>query len=59
MDEPTTTPARKALETLAGERCPCGHLAQRHRAPDADFRVGDLHEVRGACRDCDCRGEVA
>lgn len=43
--------ATKILETIASERCPCGHLKQRHRKP------GDLPgEVMGACRDCDCKG---
>jgi hypothetical protein len=46
------TAATRLLETLANERCPCGHLAQRHRKP-----TGELHgEVMGACRDCDCKG---
>jgi hypothetical protein len=50
--------ATKLLETLGGARCPCGHLDQRHRRPDPEFRVGDLVEVRGGCRDCSCRGEL-
>lgn len=53
------TDTQKFLETVGGLRCPCGHLDERHRRPDPNFRVGDLAEVRGACRDCDCRGEIA
>lgn len=46
--------ARKILETIAHERCPCGHLKQRHRQPGDDLPG----EVMGACRDCDCKGLI-
>lgn len=44
--------AQKVLETLAHERCPCGHLTQRHRKPEGKLDG----EVMGACRDCACKG---
>jgi hypothetical protein len=47
------TEAQKILETVGGSRCPCGHLAQRHRKPAGPF--ADI-EVMGACRDCGCKG---
>jgi hypothetical protein len=51
--------AQKIVETLAGVRCPCGHLVDRHRKADPDWRAGQMIEVWGACRDCTCRGEIA
>jgi hypothetical protein len=48
------SPAEKVLETVAHERCPCGHLRQRHRTPTSDIEG----EVMGACRDCSCRGLI-
>lgn len=60
MSAPENAPSvKRFLETVAGERCPCGHLHRRHRKPDPSFRVEALVEVRGACWDCECRGEVA
>lgn len=56
---PRRTEPAKVVETLAGIRCPCGHLDDRHRRPDPNWRVGQLVEIRGACRDCGCRGEIA
>lgn len=47
--------AKKFLETVGGSRCPCGHLAQRHRKPTDDWMEG-LRQTMGECRDCDCRG---
>ena len=47
----------KALETLAGARCPCGHLAQRHRKA-AGVPLAGVRANWGACRDCGCRGLV-
>ena len=44
------TEATKLVETLAAERCPCGHLKQRHRKPTRDG------EQMGECRDCECQG---
>lgn len=53
----TRSDATKILETIAAERCPCGHLKQRHRAGQGDGhpRAG-FREVMGACRDCGCKG---
>lgn len=45
---------RKFLETVVGERCPCGHLRQRHRKSGNEIPG----EVMGACRDCGCRGLI-
>lgn len=52
------TPEQKFLETMAGARCVCGHLDSRHRRADPSFKVGALVEIRGGCRDCECKGEV-
>lgn len=49
------TDTEKFLETVAHERCPCGHLAQRHRK--AEGKIDG--EVFGACRDCDCKGLIS
>lgn len=46
------TETQKLLETIGALRCPCGHLAQRHRKPTGEFDG----EVMGECRDCECRG---
>jgi hypothetical protein len=46
------------LEIVAGEVCLCGHPHDHHEPPNPNFKVGDFREVRGACRDCECRGEV-
>ena len=46
------------LETVAGDRCPCGHSKTEHDPPDPDFKVGDLVETMGVCRvpRCNCKG---
>lgn len=48
------TDTEKFLETVGGLRCPCGHLAQRHRKPTGEIEG----EVMGECRDCECRGLI-
>ncbi|HEX6461126.1 MAG TPA: hypothetical protein VF032_19575 [Thermoleophilaceae bacterium] len=49
--------ARDVLEIVAGQRCPCGHLSEHHRAP-----TGELKGERwGRCRyhrSCGCEGLV-
>lgn len=52
---PSRTDTQKFLETIAHERCPCGHLKQRHRQPQPDDIEGT---VMGPCRDCDCKGLI-
>jgi hypothetical protein len=47
--------ATKVLETIGNLRCPCGHLAERHRKPNADSLPGTVMEQ---CRDCECRGLI-
>lgn len=47
--------AREMLETIAGERCPCGHLGSEHKEPTGAFEG----EKWGDCRECDCRGLIA
>jgi hypothetical protein len=46
--------ARKLVEIVARERCPCGHLRQRHRKASGEIDG----EVFGACRDCPCKGLI-
>lgn len=46
------TETTRILETVGGLRCPCGHLADRHRKPSGELDG----EVMGKCRDCDCKG---
>jgi hypothetical protein len=46
--------AIKVLEIVTHERCPCGHLTQRHRKATGEING----EIFGACRDCDCRGLI-
>ena len=48
------TETQKFLETVGNLRCPCGHLAQRHRKPKGVIDG----EVMGACRDCECKGLI-
>lgn len=50
--------ARELVEIIAGERCPCGHLAENHEDA-AVSTVPGLHEEFGECRICSCRGVVA
>lgn len=45
------------LETVAGARCPCGHLSQRHRKPSVDLPEGFTGKL-GGCRDCECNGLI-
>lgn len=49
---------QKLAEIRADERCPCGHLATRHAKADPDWKVGDFQQITGACRDCECKGEI-
>lgn len=44
----------RALQVLIHERCPCGHLKQRHRKPDE----GIDGALFGPCRDCVCQGLI-
>lgn len=48
------TDARKFLETVAGERCPCGHLGTEHET------VRLPGEKMGPCRyvGCECKGLI-
>lgn len=49
--------ASEFLELVAGERCPCGHVAGEHAAPNPE-PIGTFIETMGACELCPCRGVV-
>lgn len=50
---------RVVLETIAGERCPCGHLVDDHRPSRSNGGLpAGLTLVVGACRVCECRGLI-
>lgn len=54
--------AQEFLETLAGERCPCGHLKDQHEVARGRRKPlpGGFIEKMGSCREdgCDCRGLI-
>lgn len=54
MQQPDTISSRELLETIAGERCPCGHAKDDHAPPGPP--IGNFTEVMGACSNCDCKG---
>lgn len=39
------------LETIAGERCPCGHLTENHAEPEPTGVEGFIAKT-GACKIC-------
>lgn len=48
-----------ALEVIAGDRCPCGHLASEHRRSRSSGGLpAGLTLMFGACRLCQCRGLI-
>lgn len=59
MERAEREQAQEFLKVVAGVTCLCGHAHDRHEPPDSDWKVGDFKQVRGACRDCRCEGEIA
>lgn len=50
---------RVALEVIAGERCPCGHLPDDHRRARSNQGLPPgMTLMLGACHLCECQGLI-